>query len=508
MAKQVGVSLTKKGVSTHGNVLLRELNANLECDLEIVRECLSADKLCSRLKDSAGNNSFHVLCSRLDRYKSSSFALVLLKALTAHCPEGLGAVTAQSDTALHIVLRTCKSIDSELVEHLLSVCPSQAEKLNVVGETPLCTYLKRSCNDMAVDLVKRLCKANPAGPSLFDALTNLPIHYAVRHFRPNKGILKVLLRRHPDGAMAMSSWGSLPLHLLCGASDDLEAVKLLHDAYPEAVRTADRHGRTCLHLACLSVGREHMAELRQKEEEAKVDELLKKLDGASLDEGAAAKGGEEDDDAGDDDEDGEDGNQSHNLLTERGRSREHVRWIIDQWPEALGRINNFQATPVETVLERTKPVKTKYKNVLVFGLYDDPPTARLLLTRQRALCKVPGARVPALKQRYIKPLQELNWLARRAALLVALAGERRPFSSAAGTTRINPWGTGLEAPAPSKAGSASKSAKDGAKKTNQTQSNQQGKKGGTETPIPKHNILARLRRCGQHAAIMLVLAFL
>jgi hypothetical protein len=245
-----------------------------------------------------------------------------------------------------------------------------------------------------------------------------------------------------------------------------------------------------------------MAELRHQEEEAKVEELRKKLGGASLDVGAAAKGGEEEDD-GDDEDDEE--NQTHNLLTERGRSREHVRWIIDQWPEALGRINNFQATPVETVLERTKPVKTKYKNVQVFGLYDDPPTARLLLTRQRALCKVAGTRVPALKQRYIKPLQELNWLARRAAVLVALAGERRPFSSAASAARINPWGTGLEAPAPSKAVSTSKTAKDGIKKT---QSSQQGKKGGTETPIPNNNILARLRRCGQHAAIMLVVAFL
>ena len=502
MAKQVAVSLTKKGVSTHGNVLLRELNANQECDLEVVRECLAADKFCTRLKDSAGNNSFHVLSRRLDRYKSSSFALILLKSLTAHCSEGLAAVTSEGDTALHIVLRTCKEIDSDLVEHLLSACPSQADKVNVVGETPLCTYLKRSGNDMTVELVKLLCKANPAGPSLLDALTNLPIHYAVRHFRPNKEILKVLLRRHPDGAKAMSSWGSLPLHLICGVTDDLEAVRLLHDAYPEAVRTADRHGRTCLHLACLSVGREHMAELRHQEEEAKVEELRKKLGGASLDDGAAAKGGEEEDD-GDDEDDEE--NQTHNLLTERGRSREHVRWIIDQWPEALGRINNFQATPVETVLERTKPVKTKYKNVQVFGLYDDPPTARLLLTRQRALCKVAGTRVPALKQRYIKPLQELNWLARRAAVLVALAGERRPFSSAASAARINPWGTGLEAPAPSKAVSTSKTAKDGIKKT---QSSQQGKKGGTETPIPNNNILARLRRCGQHAAIMLVVAFL
>ena len=90
---------------------------------------------------------------------------------------------------------------------------------------------------------------------------------------------------------------------------------------------------------------------------------------------------------GSDNEEGGDSNPNkQSELTEReggASGRAVVRYLATAFPSALCMENNFQATPVDTMLERMKPVRSKNKVVSVYGLYNDPPTARMLLMAQR-----------------------------------------------------------------------------------------------------------------------------
>jgi len=485
------VSLTKKNVSTHGSVLLRELNALHECDMEIVQECLSKDKLCVAVKvKESGGNAFHVVCARIDRYKTSEFACTLLREMCTHSKDYLNVQNNSGNTPLHQLLLTTDQLLPEMVSLLLTNCPSQAMVVNSAGETPLHAYIKRPKNDISGELCRELCRIYPMAPNLADGLGNLPIHYALKNRHPCRDVVKILLRRNPESTKVMSSAGQLPMHVVCGSSDDLECIRMVHEVYPDAIKTTDRHGRTCLHLVCLAVGREHSAETRRLEEQARLEAEAKKI---------ASTGEDVDDGDGDDDNE----NDECKALSE-SQTRTHVHWVIDQFPRAMALLNHFQATPVDTVLEKTKQVVSKSKTVMVFGLADDPPTARILLTRQRHYATVPGSGVPALRTKYNQPLQDLNWLARKSAMLVCLVGESRPFAS--GAAKINPWGSNLQIGARDK---SKEKEKEKAKKGDQckTKSGQDKKETKGKPTIASNNLLARLQRVGQHSLVQVIVSY-
>ena len=514
-------------MSTHGTVLLRELDARLECDFSVVLECLRADQLCVGVKvKESGGNAFHVVCSRVDQYESPQFALQLLKEMVQCLPAAVGVQNNSGNTPLHcLLLFTVKVLLPEMIELVLSSCPSAASKVNSLGETPLNCYLKRANNDATDELCKALCRANPDGPKIADTLGNLPLHYALKNRRPNLDVVKILLRRFAEAAKVMSAAGQLPLHIVCGASDDLETIKFVFQAYTDAVLVTDRHGRTALHLACLQVGRECKAESQRRDEQAKMaaERAAQRKRQEKLGKQGKKKGCDDDEDdfddvyhdEGDEDEDGFDDEETAGRPQGKGASRKsrieegilsesraHLRWIIERFPRALVLLNHFEATPVDTVLEQSESSKTKTRTVSVYGLYNDPPTARLLLLEQRRYAGVKGSGVHALASpRYTRPLQELNWLARRSALLVSLACEPKPWSLTA--MRTNPWGSGLHSPRPGDKVTSSKKA------LKQQQQQQPYEKGLDKTlPVSKNNILARLRKVGQHAPLQLIIEFL
>jgi hypothetical protein len=103
-------------------------------------------------------------------------------------------------------------------------------------------------------------------------------------------------------------------------------------------------------------------------------------------------------------------------------SRQVIHYLIQQYPLALLIPNNFQKTPVETVLEKVNTsnhkTKSKYKQILTWGLYDDPVTARILLLYQNhyfAQQLLPRG----LKLQQMKILHELNWTNRKYVLLAS-----------------------------------------------------------------------------------------
>ena len=102
-------------------------------------------------------------------------------------------------------------------------------------------------------------------------------------------------------------------------------------------------------------------------------------------------------------------------------SRSAIQFLISKWPKALYIQNNFQAIPVDTVLDSIIPTRTKKKIVSVFGLYNDPPTARILLLAQYRY----KLHVPFTRLKYVNALHDFNWMARKDALYASLIVERK-----------------------------------------------------------------------------------
>ena len=91
-----------------------------------------------------------------------------------------------------------------------------------------------------IELCRGLCQSYPMGPSTLNKTNSLPLHFASKRWRPNKDLLRLLLKRNPAGASVVNEFGFLPLHCACASTDDIDAVKMIYDAYPEAVTIKDR----------------------------------------------------------------------------------------------------------------------------------------------------------------------------------------------------------------------------------------------------------------------------
>jgi ankyrin repeat protein len=91
-----------------------------------------------------------------------------------------------------------------------------------------------------IELCRALCQSFTAGPATPNATKSLPLHFASKRWRPNKELLKLLLKRNPSAASVFNEFGFLPLHCACSTTDDIEAVKMIFEAYPEAIKMKDR----------------------------------------------------------------------------------------------------------------------------------------------------------------------------------------------------------------------------------------------------------------------------
>ena len=102
-----------------------------------------------------------------------------------------------------------------------------------------------------IDLCRAVCQSFPNGPSTKNATKSLPLHFASKRWRPNKELLKLLIKRNPGAASSFNEFGLLPLHCACATTDDLEAVQAIYEAYPEAITMKDRQVLLRTFFVCL-----------------------------------------------------------------------------------------------------------------------------------------------------------------------------------------------------------------------------------------------------------------
>eukprot|EP00597_Dinobryon_sp_UTEXLB2267_P006825 CAMPEP_0170096152 /NCGR_PEP_ID=MMETSP0019_2-20121128/28397_1 /TAXON_ID=98059 /ORGANISM="Dinobryon sp., Strain UTEXLB2267" /LENGTH=344 /DNA_ID=CAMNT_0010318051 /DNA_START=244 /DNA_END=1276 /DNA_ORIENTATION=+ len=336
-----------------------------------------------------------------------------------------------------------------------------------------------------------------------------PLHFAARRSKPNKEILKILLRRYPYAARHVNDFGLLPLHIISTSDDVMEATRMIYEAYNDAIQICDRQGRTCLHIAVLAVGKDHTSILAAEEEEFQMQKDRERRQQQheaeqTLQNDSKAHAN----DCYDSDVDGVAGEERSKLASaassalmerQQGKSRAVVRFLIDTWPPAMIATNNFLATPVETVLEKTKPVRNKRKVVSVFGLFDDPPTARLLLLSQSRIASTSIAisrwKIPPLCERHRQICRELNWTVRKDGLLVSLAAER--FQKMLSLTSNSITNGGMKGNKQIGIGVGSSSSSSSSSNNNKGQGDgSMNHHWNNVMGITKNNLLARLRELG------------
>ncbi len=383
-------------VSSHGKKLIKCLVSH---DLEVetaeetsrtILHILNIDPLSVRYcQPETGNNGFHLLLS--SRFWNGSNSLSILEAMLRVGSIGLRKQNNSGFLPLHLYLMQ-PNVDSVVVNAILSHSPEVAGFQDGDGFIPLFYYVMRE--DACANICKMLCKAFPQGPSSPNRSNSFPLHFAAKRNCPNIEILQILLRRNPSAAAHANDFGLLPLHCLCASSFNVEALKLLIHAFPEGVMIKDRQGRLPLHLAVLAVGKSHTIAIHNEENMEHIGEI-------NIQSG-----------------------DKHSVPSAT-IDRSIVKYLINVEPNALVTFNNFEALPVDTVLQRVKAVKMRRRTILIYGLYDDTITARILLIAHKSFSKM---NIIPFPNKYQDHLRNLNWIARRDSLRLSYEYEPIPGS--------------------------------------------------------------------------------
>eukprot|EP01041_Mallomonas_annulata_P007065 gene7065-14370_t len=491
----ISLSGSSKNISTHGKLLISELSVP-NASIENVMAYIAKDRFAALLKNENGCNSFHIL---MDSGYSKDFILPVLQSLLERSPNGAKIKDRSDFLPLHYAL-SHKNIIEDAINMLLDIYPDGANARNGDGFIPLFLCVMR--DSPSLSLCSRLCELYPEGPSIQNNSKSLPLHFAVNRLKPNKDLLRLLLSKYPDAARMKNAHGLLPFHCICSMSDDIEAVDIIYKAYPNAIREKDGLGKIPLHLAVLAVGKDHAQAVQEEEEEMlnrkkwdneeKCDKLSANKNKNSTNDHILDNVEVEDEYSDDDAEYG-----LSDVFERSGKGRGVIRYLISHFPEGLITKNNFFCVPVETVLEKTRPVNTKSRQVLLFGLYDDPPTARLLLYSHANYYKKKV--LPQMTRRFNDCLRDMNWIARRDAVFISLVGEPREKYTLAAAAAA---GTGTGSSTTKTVTTSNKN------KHMNTKKMKSSTKKEKEITIPSNNILARLRRHGVLECVIHCISFI
>lgn len=384
-------------VSTHGKKLISKLTARSEecngntCNrLDEILQYLKIDPLAARYcQPDNGNNSFHIV---LSSNEDITFLLPVLLALLQAAPLGLCKQNKNGFQPIHLYLMQ-PVVHSAVIQTILESYPHAASLADADGFIPLFYYVMRE--DACADICKMLCKAFPLGPATTNRSNSFPLHFASKRFSPNLDVLRILIRRYPLATSHINDFGMLPLHCICSASSSIQAVKIIYKAYPEGGRVKDRQGRLPLHLAVLRIGKhQRLFGLPDQMEQLTFSTTVHEEGTLEIDKYVQI-------------------------------DRTILQYLIEVEPMALATTNNFEALPVDTVLESAKPMKSRKKTVQIYGLYDDPLTARILLIAHKIFSL---KRMMGFPVKYEFHLHNLNWIARRDAMLVSYQYEPIPGS--------------------------------------------------------------------------------
>jgi len=131
------------------------------------------------------------------------------------------------------------------------------EPVREIGARDVDLPIHEACAVGRLDTVAYLLGLYPESIRVRGSMGALPIHDAAAcqpRTESRAGIIELLLKHDPNTASKKKTnetqLGQLPLHLACNAYyGQIDVVKILYDAYPEAIFVRDSRGRTPLDLS-------------------------------------------------------------------------------------------------------------------------------------------------------------------------------------------------------------------------------------------------------------------
>jgi hypothetical protein len=213
-------------------------------------------------------------CTPLQRIlrsgKQSEVATDCVQFLLKTHPEAAQQADVNGWLPLHVAVRYASAGPATL-QLLIDANPAAAQHKTFKGLLPMhLAAMHTGRGDyVAAECVRRLLKAYPAAAREPSPSGYQPLHYVAWFMGGDAAAacMRLLLEVHPAAAGVKSTSGDLPLHLLTQNETGPPAavVRVLVDAFPEALSVRDEHGLTPLQTAELwgRLSAEGLAELRR-----------------------------------------------------------------------------------------------------------------------------------------------------------------------------------------------------------------------------------------------------
>lgn len=158
---------------------------------------------------------------------------------------GYGPQFANSNGALplHNTARFGKSFD--VYRHLASLYPAAFRTPNDAGTLPLHWAAAKNTNLL---IVEDIINSFPEAISTITHENCLPLHTAAQN--TSLPVVQLIYQRYPSAIQHTDTEGGLPLHHACCMNSNLEVVKFLHEAFPDAISIPQHtDGVLPIHLA-------------------------------------------------------------------------------------------------------------------------------------------------------------------------------------------------------------------------------------------------------------------
>jgi ankyrin repeat protein len=202
-------------------------------------------------------------------YAAANANFELLRYLVTAYPEAAKVTTSKNESALHLLCRqhshfsavpvqgnNGNNVANErntivgIVELLLEANPDAVlQRDSVHLHTPLHLVCKQGDSPVLSEVVALLLQSKPEVASMKDGENYLPLHHACEiGCRPE--IVKYLLDIDPTAAVTMTRKHDSALSLACSCNKNVETVKLLIKANPNALSQKNDYGFAPLHCVC------------------------------------------------------------------------------------------------------------------------------------------------------------------------------------------------------------------------------------------------------------------